>query len=104
MNQPCACTLKASFSGDLLVTAKSDGYHECKNEVTVSFGTTTSVFNCESTYPSSITFNVTNREAIVHVKTNYTNSHTSWDLPVCLGINQNGNIDLYIFFQYELLH
>ncbi|XP_078318152.1 uncharacterized protein LOC111104438 [Crassostrea virginica] len=92
MNQPCACTLKASFSGDLLVTAKSDGYHKCKNEVTVSFDTTTSVFNCESTYPSSITFNVTNSEAIVNVKTNYTNSHTSWDLPICLGINQNGGL------------
>nr|XP_022294108.1 uncharacterized protein LOC111104438 isoform X2 [Crassostrea virginica] len=92
MNQPCACTFKASFSGDLLVAAKSDGYHECKNEVTVSFGTTTSVFNCESTYPSSITFNVTNSEAIVNVKTNYTNSHTSWDLPICLAINQNDTI------------
>nr|XP_022294418.1 uncharacterized protein LOC111104648 isoform X2 [Crassostrea virginica]XP_022294419.1 uncharacterized protein LOC111104648 isoform X2 [Crassostrea virginica] len=92
MNQPCACTLKASFSGYLLVTAISDGYHKCKNEVTVSFGTTTSVFNCKGTYPSGVTFNVANSETIVNVKTNYTNSHTSWDLPICLGINQNGGL------------
>ena len=97
MNQPCACTLKASFSGDLLVTAILDRNHECKNEVTVSFGTTTSVFNCKGTYPSGVKFNVTNSEAIVIVKTNYTNSHTSWDLPICLGINQIGKIDLHIF-------
>nr|XP_022294159.1 uncharacterized protein LOC111104474 isoform X2 [Crassostrea virginica] len=45
------------------------------------------------TYPSAVKFNVTS-EAIVNVKTVYTNSHTSWDLqvPICLGIVQNGGL------------
>nr|XP_022295343.1 uncharacterized protein LOC111105375 [Crassostrea virginica] len=89
IKRPCTCTLKASFDGDILVTAKSDNYYECKNKVTVSLDTTSSVFNCESTYPSSIAFTVVSNETIVNVKAEYIQSYTSGDFPVCFGINAN---------------
>lgn len=96
MNQPCDCTLKALFNGGLLVTAISDGYYECRNEVTVSNAITTGVFNCMSTYPSSIFYEV-NNETRIMVKARYTTKLTSWDFPLCLLINQNGNVYLYVF-------
>lgn len=93
MNQPCDCTLRAFFSGYLLVTAKSDGYHDCGNDVTVSLDTTTIAFKCDSTYPSAIPFIVVNNETIVHVTAKYT--YTVGGLPICLEINQNGTVYIY---------
>nr|XP_022294463.1 uncharacterized protein LOC111104683 isoform X2 [Crassostrea virginica] len=92
IKQPCTCTLKASFNGDIVVTAKSDGYFECKSKVTVSLDTTSSVFNCKSTYPSAIALTVVNNETIVNVKAEYIQSYTSGDFPVCLGIYENGGL------------
>ena len=101
INQPCTCKLKALFNGNLLVTAKSDGYYECKNKVTVSLDETLFVLNCMSTYPSSITFTVVNNETIVKVKAEYIQSYTSGDFPVCLGINaNNGNVYILVFLTY----
>ena len=98
IKQPCTCTLKASFNGGILVTAKSDGYYECKNQVTVSLDTTSSVFNCFSIYPSSIAFTVVNNETIVNVKAEYIKSYTSGDFPVCFVINaNNGNVYVFVF-------
>ena len=96
IKQPCTCTLKASFNGGMLVTAMSDGYYECKNKVTVTLDTT-SVFNCKSTYPSSIAFTVVNNETI-NMKAEYIQSYTSGDFPVCFGINANdGNVYILVF-------
>nr|XP_022291872.1 uncharacterized protein LOC111103125 [Crassostrea virginica] len=92
IKQPCTCTLKALFSGNLLVTAISVGYDDCRNEVTVSLNTTSIVFNCQSTYPSSIVFNVGNNKTVVNVKAEYIQNYTSGDFPVCLGINENGGL------------
>nr|XP_022294357.1 uncharacterized protein LOC111104622 isoform X2 [Crassostrea virginica] len=92
IKHPCTCTLKASFNGDIIVTAKSDGYYECESGVTVSLVMTSSVFNCESTYPSSMAFTVVNNETIVNVKAEYIQSYTSGGFPVCLGINENGGL------------
>ena len=101
IKQPCTCTIKASFNGDILVVAKSDGYYECKNKVTVSLDETLFVLNCMSTYPSSITFTVVNNETIVKVKAEYIQSYTSGDFPVCLGINaNNGNVYILVFLTY----
>nr|XP_022291782.1 uncharacterized protein LOC111103071 isoform X2 [Crassostrea virginica] len=90
IKQPCICTLKAFFNGDILMLAKTNGYYECKNKVTVSLDTTSSVFNCKSTYPSSKTFTVVNNETIVNMKAEYIQSYTSGDFPVCFVINENG--------------
>nr|XP_022294164.1 uncharacterized protein LOC111104478 [Crassostrea virginica] len=90
IKQPCTCTLYASFNGNLLVTAKSGGYYECRNEVTVSLNTNSIVFNCQSTYPSSIVFNVVNNETIVNVKAGYILSYTSGEFPACLLVSENG--------------
>nr|XP_022295712.1 uncharacterized protein LOC111105631 isoform X3 [Crassostrea virginica] len=90
IKQPCTCTLKASFSGNLLVTVMSDGYDDCRIEVIVSLGTTSSVFNCRSIFPSSVVFTVVNNKTVVNVKAEYIQSYTSWDFPVCLQINENG--------------
>ena len=95
IKQPCTCTLKALFSGNLM-TAISDGYDDCRNEVTVSLNTTSIVFNCQSTYPSSIVFNVGNNKTVVNVKAEYIQNYTSGDFTVCLGINENGNVDVFI--------
>ena len=94
IKHPCTCTLKALFNGDILVTAKTNGYYECRNQVTVSLDTTSIVFNCKSTYPSAVSFyNVVKNETIVNVKAEYIQSYTSGDFPVCLGINANdGNV------------
>ena len=100
MKQPCTCTLKASFSGYLLVTAISDGYYDCRNEVIVSHGTTSSVFNCRIAYPSSIVLTVVNNKTVVNVKAEYIQNYTSGDFPVCLGINENGNVDVFILCIY----
>nr|XP_022295711.1 uncharacterized protein LOC111105631 isoform X2 [Crassostrea virginica] len=89
IKQPCTCTLKASFSGNLLVTVMSDGYDDCRIEVIVSLGTTSSVFNCRSIFPSSVVFTVVNNKTVVNVKAEYIQSYTSWDFPVCLQINEN---------------
>ena len=89
IKQSCTCTLKALFNGKLLVTAESVGYYECKNKVTVSLDMSLSVFTCDSSYPSAVTFyNVVKNETIVNVKAEY----TSGDFPVCFGINQNGKV------------
>nr|XP_022295477.1 uncharacterized protein LOC111105461 isoform X3 [Crassostrea virginica] len=88
IKQPCTCTIKALFNGNLLVRAESAGYFECKNKVTVSLDTI-SVFTCDSTYPSSIVFTVENNETIVNMKAEYIQSYTSGDFPVCFGINEN---------------
>lgn len=79
------------------MTAKSDGYYECRNEVTVSLGTTSSVFNCDSTYPSGIVFFVVNNETVVNVKAEYIQNYTSGYFPACLGINENGNVYVFVF-------
>ena len=99
IKQPCTCTLKASFNGGILVTAKSDGYYECKNNVIVSLDTTSTVFNCYSTYPSSMTFTVVYNETI-NMKAEYIHSYTSGDFPVCFAINENGNVYVFIFEIY----
>ena len=100
IKQPCTCTLNASFNGDILVVATSDGYHECKNKVTVNLDTTSIVFNCKSIYPSSMTFTVVNNETIVNVKAEYIQSYTSGDFPVCLGIIEKGNVNIFILLIY----
>ena len=98
IKQPCTCTLKALFNGNILVTAMSDGYYECKNKVTVSLDETSFVFNCKSKYPSSTAFTVVNNETIVNVKAEYIQSYTSGDFPVCFGINaNNGNVYFCVF-------
>ena len=92
MNQPCECTLQAAFSGELLVTARSDGYHECSNKVTVSLDAKNEDFYCGRNYTSANTFNVVKNETVVNVRAMYTASYSSWDLPICLQINQNGTL------------
>ena len=101
IKQPCTCTLKALFSGYLLVTAISDGYDDCRNEVIVSLGTTSSVFDCKSTYPSGIVFYVGNNKTVVNVKAENIQNYTSGDFPVCLGINENGNVYVFILCIYS---
>ena len=97
IKQPCTCTLKASFNGNILVAAKSDGYYDCNNKVTVSLNTTLSAFDCKSTYPSSIVFTVVNNQTVVNVKAEYIQSNTQGDFPVCLGIYENGNVYVFVF-------
>ena len=98
IKQPCTCTIKALFNGNLLVRAETGGYYECKNKVSVSLDTSISVFTCDSTYPSSIAFTVVNNETIVNMKAEYIQSYTSGDFPVCFGINSNnGNVYFFVF-------
>ena len=100
MNQPCACTLTASFSGILLVIAELNGYYECRNEVAVSLDTNTSVFHCDGTYPSAIHYNDVNNVSVVNVKATYTKNYTSGEFPLCLKINQNGKVYVFILRIY----
>ena len=79
------------------MVATSDGYYECKNKVTVSLDTTSIVFNCDNTYPSSKAFTVVKNETIVNVKAEYIQSYTSGDFPVCFVINENGNVYVFVF-------
>lgn len=106
MNQPCACTLTASFNVTLLVIAELNGHYECRNEVAVSFDSTTSVFHCEGTYPSAIPCNVVNNVTVVNVKATYTKNYTSGEFPLCLKINQNGKVYVFILriycFKYRI--
>ena len=98
MNQPCACSLKASYSGILLVTAHSAGYYECRNQVTVSFDSNTIAFSCTGEYPSATQYNVVNNESVVNVNATYTDMSTSLDLPICLQINQIGTVYVFIYW------
>ena len=100
IKQPCTCTIKASFNGDILVTAESVGYYECRNRVTVSLDTRISVFTCDSTYPSSIVFTVLNNETIVNLKAEYIQSYTSGDFPVCFGISANDGNVYFSYFKF----
>ena len=100
MKLPCACTLTASFNGILLVIAELNGYYECRNEVTVSLDTETSVFHCDGTYPSAIHYNVVNNVSVVNVKATYTKNYTSGEFPLCLKINQNGKVYVFILRIY----
>lgn len=100
INQPCDCTFKAKFSGILLVTATSDGYYECRNQIILSLDTSAIVFNCKGKYPVATTFNVVNNETVVNVKANYTNSYTSGNFFLCLAINQNGTVYVIILLLY----
>ena len=100
MNQPCACTLTASFNGTLLVIAELNGYYECRNEVTVSLDRDTSVFHCDGTYPSAAHYNVVNNVSVVNVKATYTKNYTSGEFPLCLKINQNGKVYVFILRIY----
>ena len=106
MNQPCACTLTASFNGTLLVIAELNGYYECRNEVVVSLNTDISVFHCDGIYPSAIHYNVVNNVSVVNVKATYTKNYTSGEFPLCLKINQNGKVYVFIlriyWFEYRI--
>nr|XP_022294815.1 uncharacterized protein LOC111104931 [Crassostrea virginica] len=92
MIQPCDCTLQTSFSGELLVTATSDGYNDCWNKVTVSLGEKTTDWSCGSTYTTANTFNVVKNETVVYVKVTYYRD-SAMDLPICLQIKKNGGLD-----------
>lgn len=100
MYQPCACTLTPSFNGTLLVIAELNGYYECRNEVVVSLDTDTSVFQCKGTYPSAIPYNVVKHISVVNVGATYTKNYTSGEFPLCLKINENGKVYVFILGIY----
>ena len=83
MIQPCDCTLQTSFSGKLLVTARSDGYHECRNKVTVRTDAKNEDFYCGRKYTSANTFIVVKYKTVVNVKAMCTVRYSSWDLHIC---------------------
>ena len=89
--KPCDCTLQTSFSGELLVTATSDGYNNCWNKVTVSLDEKTADWSCGSTYTTANTFKVVNNETVVNVKATYYRG-SSKDLPICLQIKKHGTL------------